>query len=247
MVDGLRWQLSFLKIEVPAEASVVDAKVCGACLLVDGRQGDSHTDLGRDRVPLDYTSTRDFPMGRRQAAVRGTLYLSFFCYYGPIVRNFRKFIFLAALSPRMRKYILILAVASLLLCSALIAGCATTNTFNATATPTSIATALQTTGGTAGQGTTIDLTAQNFAFDKSTITVPAGAQITVNLRNMDSGAPHNFAVYTDASAATTIFKGPNVNGPGTTTYTFTAPSTPGTYFFRCDVHPTTMTGSLIVT
>lgn len=37
-----------------------------------------------------------------------------------------------------------------------------------------------------------------------------------------------------------------MTGPATTTYTFTAPSTPGTYFFRCDVHPTVMTGQFIV-
>lgn len=50
----------------------------------------------------------------------------------------------------------------------------------------------------------------------------------------------------DASASTTIFKGAIMTGPATTTYTFTAPSTPGTYFFRCDVHPTVMTGQFIV-
>jgi len=143
----------------------------------------------------------------------------------------------------MRRYILILAVASLLLCSALLAGCTTTTTTGTTAPTTAVQT---TTGGAAGQPTAITLTAQNVKFDKSTITVPAGAQVTVTFNNMDSGVPHNFAVYTDASASTAIFKGQIVNGPGTTTYTFTAPSTKGTYFFRCDVHPTTMTGQFIV-
>jgi plastocyanin len=147
----------------------------------------------------------------------------------------------------MRRYMLILAVAGLLLCSALLAGCTTTTTTGTTAT-TSATTGVQTTsGGAAGQATAIALTAQNVKFDKTTISVPAGAQVTLTLNNMDSGVPHNFALYTDASAATTIFKGQIVNGPGTVTYTFTAPSTPGTYFFRCDVHPTTMTGSFIVT
>ena len=64
---------------------------------------------------------------------------------------------------------------------------------------------------------------------------------------MDAGVPHNFAVYTDATASTAIFTGAVVTGPTTTTYTFTAPSTPGSYFFRCDVHPTIMTGQFIVT
>ena len=113
----------------------------------------------------------------------------------------------------------------------------------ATGTGTPAATA---TTGAAGQATTVDLTAQNIAFDKSTITVPAGAEVTVNFNNMDDGVPHNFAVYTDSSASQNIFKGDTITGPDTTTYTFTAPSEPGTYFFRCDVHPQQMTGDFIV-
>ncbi len=92
---------------------------------------------------------------------------------------------------------------------------------------------------------TISLAAQSFAFDKSTITVPRGASVTINFNNLDYQVPHNFAVYTDSSATTKIFQGAIISG-GTTTYTFTAPSTPGNYFFRCDVHPTQMTGTFIV-
>jgi plastocyanin len=97
-----------------------------------------------------------------------------------------------------------------------------------------------------GSSVTIDLIAKSFAFDKKTITVPAGAQVTVNFDNQDSGIPHNFAVYTNSSASTSIFVGQIISGPKTITYKFTAPATPGTYFFRCDVHPTTMTGSFVV-
>lgn len=96
------------------------------------------------------------------------------------------------------------------------------------------------------QGVTIDLTAENTAFDMKTITVPVGARVTINFNNKDSGVPHNFAAYTDSSGTTAIFKGGIVTGPAETTYTFTAPSKPGTYFFRCDVHPTVMTGQFIV-
>lgn len=102
------------------------------------------------------------------------------------------------------------------------------------------------TTGAAGSNVTIGLTAENMAFNTSTITVPAGAKVTMNFNNMDSGIPHNFAAYTNSSTSTTIFKGEVITGPKTTTYTFTAPSKPGTYFFRCDVHPTTMTGQFIV-
>ncbi|WP_238320354.1 cupredoxin domain-containing protein [Methanoculleus bourgensis] len=103
-----------------------------------------------------------------------------------------------------------------------------------------------TTAAAGGKTATVDLTAENIAFDTDTITVPAGAEVTVNFNNKDSGVPHNFAVYTDSSASQSIFKGDTVTGPATTTYTFTAPSEPGTYFFRCDVHPQQMTGDFVV-
>ncbi len=97
-----------------------------------------------------------------------------------------------------------------------------------------------------GTAITIDLAAQNIAFDKASITVKAGSQVTINFNNKDSGIPHNFSMYTDSSASQNLFKGDTVTGPGTTVYKFTAPSTPGTYFFRCDIHPTQMTGQFIV-
>lgn len=97
-------------------------------------------------------------------------------------------------------------------------------------------------GGTAA----VAISAQNMKFDRSTITVPARAQVTITFNNLDSGMPHTFSVYTDSSASTPIFQGQSVTGPATTTYTFTAPNTPGTYFSRCDVHPTLMTGQFIV-
>jgi outer membrane protein assembly factor BamB/plastocyanin len=95
-------------------------------------------------------------------------------------------------------------------------------------------------------GTTVNLTAQNIAFNMSTITVKAGAPVTINFTNNDAGILHNFSVYTNQSATTAIFTGDLVTGPGNKVYSFTAPSTPGTYFFRCDVHPAIMTGQFIV-
>jgi predicted lipoprotein with Yx(FWY)xxD motif/plastocyanin len=97
-----------------------------------------------------------------------------------------------------------------------------------------------------GSGVTIDLVAKNIAFDKDTINVPAGTKVTVNFDNQDSGIPHNFSVYTSSSATTSIFVGKVISGPAKIVYEFTAPSTPGTYFFRCDVHPTIMTGTFVV-
>jgi len=99
---------------------------------------------------------------------------------------------------------------------------------------------------TGSNNTIVNIMAKNIAFNMSTITVPVGAEVTVNFDNQDSGVQHNIAFYTDSSAATTIYKGPITTGPNKTTFTFTAPSTAGTYFFRCDVHPTQMTGQFIV-
>jgi len=98
----------------------------------------------------------------------------------------------------------------------------------------------------APQSVTVDLVAENMAFDKSTITVPAGARVTVNFNNRDSGVPHNFAVYETEAAEKVIFLGQIVTGLANAEYTFDAPAVSGTYFFRCDVHPTQMTGKLIV-
>lgn len=97
------------------------------------------------------------------------------------------------------------------------------------------------------QNVVVDLVAENIAFDKSTITVPAGAHVTVNFINRDSGVPHTFSVYETEDAKRVIFQGQAVTGLARTKYEFDAPTNPGTYFFRCDIHPTQMTGQFIVT
>ena len=93
----------------------------------------------------------------------------------------------------------------------------------------------------------IDLVAQNLSFNMSTITVPAGAAVTVNFSNKDS-VNHNFAVYQNlpGSQVNPVFVGPTI-APGNTVYKFTAPAAAGNYFFECDVHPQNMNGTFIVT
>lgn len=99
--------------------------------------------------------------------------------------------------------------------------------------------------GDVAESVSIELSADNTAFDKNTITVPAGAKVTITFSNMDI-VPHNFALYETSAATSSIFVGGIINGSETVEYMFTAPDTPGTYFFRCDVHPTIMTGDFIV-
>ena len=84
------------------------------------------------------------------------------------------------------------------------------------------------------------------AFDKKTITVPAGAQVTVNYNNKDGGVYNGFSVYVDQTAQQPVFVGDGIIGPGNTTYSFSAPVQKGTYFFRSDNHPNSMTGQFIV-
>ncbi len=98
-----------------------------------------------------------------------------------------------------------------------------------------------------GQTVQMTLTCQNIAFDKKTLSAPAGSHVVMTFVNNDAGVAHNFALYTDSSAQTKLFVGDFITGVKTTTYTFDAPSTPGNYFFRCDVHPTLMFGTFTVT
>ncbi len=115
-----------------------------------------------------------------------------------------------------------------------------------TSTASASATSLPSTSGN-GQTVRLTLTAENLLFDQNTLTVPAGSTVVMTFINKDVSVPHNFALYTDTTAAKKIFTGEIINGVQTVTYTFTAPSTPGNYFFRCDVHPTIMFGTFVVT
>jgi plastocyanin len=130
--------------------------------------------------------------------------------------------------------ILVLSISGLLACT-------TAPSPTPTPSPTTSPTPAPTPG-----NVTINLVAKNIAFNQSTMTLPAGSDVTINFDNQDNGVKHNFAVYTDAGASTSIFVGEVITGPKTITYHFTVPSTPGTYFFRCDIHPGVMTGDFIV-
>jgi plastocyanin len=100
--------------------------------------------------------------------------------------------------------------------------------------------------GVGQESITVDLVAENIAFDKNVITVPSGAHVTVNFVNRDSGVPHTFSVYETAATQKVIFRGQAVTGLAKIKYNFDAPADPGTYFFRCDIHPTQMTGQFVV-
>ena len=98
-------------------------------------------------------------------------------------------------------------------------------------------------GGNTTEGQVI--AAQNLAFDTDTLTFTAGTASKLTFQNNDGGILHNVAIYTDSSAAKNLFKGDPITGPDSVVYDI--PALPeGTYFFRCDIHPT-MNGTVTVT
>ncbi len=90
--------------------------------------------------------------------------------------------------------------------------------------------------------TVLQLVAKTLLYDKRTLSAPANQPVSLQFDNQDAGTLHNFAIYTNRNATTKIFGSDLVTGPKLETLNFTAPP-PGSYFFRCDVHPDTMTGT----
>ncbi len=95
----------------------------------------------------------------------------------------------------------------------------------------------------------IDIAGKDSLFDLDEITVEAGSQVVVTFDNLDDGVLHNWALYDsrdDAeSGGESIADSPIESGPLVQQIVFEAPES-GTFFFRCDVHPTTMIGELTV-
>jgi nitrite reductase (NO-forming) len=94
-------------------------------------------------------------------------------------------------------------------------------------------------------GTLLRVMAHNVAFNTKCLAAPANTPFKIMFMNMDAGTPHNIAIFTDSSATQSLFTGALVTGPKTVTYH--VPALPaGTYYFRCDVHPTQMFGTFVV-
>ena len=90
--------------------------------------------------------------------------------------------------------------------------------------------------------TSVTVIGEKIAFDLDTLTVPAGAEVTITFENLDDGIPHNFHVQAGAAGD---FKTEIEDGPITQSLTFTIVQ-PGSYTFVCDVHPGRMKGQLVV-
>jgi plastocyanin len=97
--------------------------------------------------------------------------------------------------------------------------------------------AMQTQAAPTAAPASLTVVARGFRFEQTELAVDAGAQVTITFDNRDT-ASHNLDI--EGVAKTDIFA-----GPGQRTLTFTAPA-PGTYAYRCDVHPNIMRGTLVV-
>jgi plastocyanin len=85
----------------------------------------------------------------------------------------------------------------------------------------------------------IAVSARNLAFDRTAISVPRNASITVNFSNQDVAVAHDFGVSIPFVPHTET-----CNGPCQASITFDS-GPPGTYTFQCSIHPE-MVGPFIV-
>jgi plastocyanin len=89
------------------------------------------------------------------------------------------------------------------------------------------------------------IAARDNLFEPKELTAPASSPVLIEFDNQDQGVLHNLSVYRGREASGPIFTGQLFPGSETREYTFNTPE-PGSYFFRCDVHPDVMTGTLTV-
>jgi plastocyanin len=101
-------------------------------------------------------------------------------------------------------------------------------------------------------GTTLTIAAPPGAigtgFDQTCLAAPAGEAFTVEFTNDDSTV-HNWALYADESASEHLgggTPGEPIPAGESTTYEVDPIDEPGQFFYRCDFHPTTMTGTFVV-
>ncbi len=90
---------------------------------------------------------------------------------------------------------------------------------------------------------TLTVVALNLAFDLASLSASAGS-VTIVFDNQDKAIAHNIHFFSKTSG-TSI--GETAIKPGVATDTLSLGAlAPGAYFYKCDVHPTTMTGTLTV-
>jgi plastocyanin len=115
---------------------------------------------------------------------------------------------------------------------------------NATVSPPTTPASDPTSAATSAAGGTLTLAGINNAFDEEELDARAGS-VTIEFDNRDGGVVHNIHFFRgddadDESVAETELE----VGPVKQTLTFDVQ--PGAYFYQCDAHPNTMSGTLAV-
>jgi plastocyanin len=81
-------------------------------------------------------------------------------------------------------------------------------------------------------------------FSTDALAVPSDEPFTIAFDNADPSVPHNVVVFDGADAeAPELFAGELITGPAQVDYQLEAVPE-GEYFFHCEVHPTTMVGTM---
>jgi len=108
----------------------------------------------------------------------------------------------------------------------------------------------------------LDVTIAGFAFSPSEYRVPAGERVTFNITNSD-GVTHNMHIASNVAAEGEAVAGdytgsrcdgaadpcsdpPTISGGGSAVLEWTVPDESGAVQFRCDFHPTSMTGQIVI-
>ncbi|HZP56474.1 MAG TPA: cupredoxin domain-containing protein [Dehalococcoidia bacterium] len=99
-------------------------------------------------------------------------------------------------------------------------------------------------GATQAAGQTLQISAKDIAYSTDKLTAKAGA-VTIEFTNNDSATSHNFALYNSPDSATNEIGHTDI-APGPNTKSLTVTLQPGTYHYECQVHPTSMRGTLTV-
>jgi plastocyanin len=92
-------------------------------------------------------------------------------------------------------------------------------------------------GSTGGGGEDMAITIQNFAFHPTTLTVPSGTSVTIEITNDDSGVEHSFTLNDDSVSQ-------DIEGGEDAKVTLDLTKSIG---WHCEYHPQTMKGTITVT